>query len=241
MGGLRALQAAFQPVLQADLLGEVGLHGGELLAVADEGAGVELAVLVERDGHDGHVRGALVAVDDGGEDVLGPMTFLEPVQGIAEVGVLLGPAHGVHGLGAGADEVLQAVNGIGTDLLGGAVAPGVEDSFAGVGAVEDGVLVPALQVGVEGLTFAEGVLEAGGEIGGLLELGAAEDGVAGLLPDAAVLQAQPDFRYKPLVPTRVRSGHGTGSQAKKWVYVYSLDIPTQGRNVARSAPAGRNT
>ena len=41
----------------------------------------------------------------------------------------------------------------------------------------------------------------------------------GLLPDAAVLQAQPDFRYKPLVPTRARPGHGTGSSAKTWVYV----------------------
>ena len=93
------------------------------------------------------MRGALVAVDDGGEDVLGPMTFLEPVQGIAEVGVLLGPAHGVHGLGAGADEVFQTVDGVDADLLGGALAPGVQDRLAGVGAVEDGVLVPEFEVG----------------------------------------------------------------------------------------------
>lgn len=210
VGGLGALQAAFQAMLQTHLLGEVGLHGGELVAVTDQSAGVELAVFVERDGHDGHMRGALVAVDNGGEDVLGPVALLEPVEGIAEVGVLFGPAHGVHGLGAGADEVLEAVNGVGADLLGGTGAPGVQHRLTGVRTEQDGVVVPALQVGVRGLTLTEGVLEACGEVGGLLELGAAQDGEAGL-PDAATLQAQPDLGHQPLIRRCARLGHGTSS------------------------------
>lgn len=84
---------------------EVGLHGRELFPAADDGAGVQLAALVEGDGHHRHVRGGLIPVDHRGKDVLGPVAGLEPVQGLGEVGVLLLPAHGLQGFGRAADKV----------------------------------------------------------------------------------------------------------------------------------------
>lgn len=190
MGGLGALDAAYEAMILAHRLGEVGLHGGELLAVADQGAGVELALLIEGDGHDGHVRGGLVAVNHGGEDVFGPVAFLEPVEGGLEIGVLFGPGHGAHGLGTGADEVFQPVDGVRPDFFGCARFPGVQNIRAGGGAVQDGVVVDAAGIGVRGFPFAEGVLEAGPHVAEVLDLGAAQDGEAALTGAAAPALAQ---------------------------------------------------
>ena len=50
----RTLQAPFQPVGLADPFCEIGLHSGELLPAADDGAGVQLAAFVHRRRHTRH-------------------------------------------------------------------------------------------------------------------------------------------------------------------------------------------
>ena len=197
MARRRALQPAFQPVGFSDPFREVGLHGGELLPAADDGAGVQLAAFVQGDGHHRHVRRGLIPVDHRGEDVLGPVAGLEPVQGIGEVGVLLLPAHGLQGLGRPADEILQPVDGIAADLLGGAVLPGIENSAAGIAADQDGVVGGAPGVGVGRVAFPEGMLEACPHVAHGLDLGTAEDGEAARGGDMehpatdATVEAQP--------------------------------------------------
>lgn len=171
----RALQAAFQPMRLAHPVREVGLHGRELFPAADDGAGVQLAALVEGNGHHRHVGRGLVPVDHRGKDVLGPVAGLEPVQGIGEVGILLLPAHGLQGFGRATDEVFQPVHGIAADLLGRALLPGIEDGLAGVAADQDGVVGSAPGVGIGRVAFPEGVLKASTHVAQGLDLGAAED------------------------------------------------------------------
>lgn len=178
MARRRALQAALQAVSLSDPFREVGLHGGELFAAADEGAGVQLAAFVQGDGHHRHVGCALIPVDHRGEDVLGPVAGLEPIQGIGEVGVLLLPAHGLQGFGRPADEILQPMDGIAADLLGSAVLPGIEDGAAGVAADQDGVVRGAPDISIGCIAFPEGMLERRAHVAHSLDLGAAEDGEA---------------------------------------------------------------
>lgn len=193
MARRRALQAAFQPMGLADPFREVGLHGRELFPAADDGAGVQLATLVEGNGHHRHVGCGLVPVDYCGKDVLGPVAGLEPVQSIGEVGILLLPAHGLQGFGRAADEVFQPVNSIAADLLGGAVLPGIEDSLAVVAADQDGVVGGTPGIGIGRVAFPEDVLKRGAHVAQGLDLGAAEDREAARgaemrhpAPDAAV-------------------------------------------------------
>ena len=178
MARLRALQAAFQPVGLSDPFREVGLHSGELLSAADNGASVQLAAFVQGNGHHRHVGRRLIPVNYRGEDVFRPMAGFEPVQGIGEVGVLLLPAHGLQGFGGTADEILQPVDGIAADLFGGAVLPGIEDGAAGVAADQDGVVRGAPGIGIGRVAFPKGMLEACPHVAHGLDLGTAEDGEA---------------------------------------------------------------
>ncbi len=178
MARRRALQAAFQTVGLSDPFREVGLHGRELLPAADEGTGVQLAAFVQGNGHHRHVGRRLIPVDHRGEDVLGPVAGLEPVESIGEIGVLLLPAHGLQSLGRPADEILQPMDGIAADPLGGAVLPGIEDGAAGVAADQDGVVGGAPGIGIGRVAFPEGMLEACPHVAHGLDLGTAEDGEA---------------------------------------------------------------
>ena len=157
---------------------EVGLHGGELLPAADDGASVKLTAFVQGNGHYRHVGRRLIPVDHRGEDVFRPMAGFEPVQGIGKVGVLLLPAHGPQGFGGTADEILQPVDGIAADLFGGAVLPGIEDGAAGVAADQDGVVGGAPGIGIGRVAFPEGMLEACPHVAHGLDLGTTEDGEA---------------------------------------------------------------
>lgn len=181
----------------ADPVREVGLHGREPFPAADKGTGVQLAALVEGNGHHRHVGRGLIPVDHRGKDVLGPVTGLEPVQGIGKVGILLLPAHGLQGFGRAAHEVFQPVNGVAADLLGGAVFPSLEDGPAVIAADQDRIVGGAPGIGIGCVAFPEGMLERGAHVAQGLDLGAAEDREAAggaemghPAPDAAI-EAQP--------------------------------------------------
>lgn len=231
MAGLGTFQSALKAVRLPYDLGEVGLHGRELLTAADQGAGVQLAVVIQRDGHHRHVWGGLVAVDDGREDVFGPMPGLEPVQRIPEIGVLLIPVHGLQRLGRSADEVFQPMHGIGSDLFRGAGAPGIKDGGAVGPADQNRVVDPAGRIGVRGLAFAKRVLKAGAHVAEGLDLGAAQDRKAsawgGLDPAA---DGAPETQL-----VIVLEHHEV---TRRVMNVYSLDILP---NIARPAKQGKDT
>ena len=124
------------------------------------------------------MRGGLVAMDHGREDVLRPVALLQPVQGAAEIAVLVLPAHGMDLFGRSADEVFQRMNGVLADLLGGAGDPGLDDPLAGAGAFQDQVVALAVQIGVRGVAFTEVVAEGCAQMALGLDLGDAQDGKA---------------------------------------------------------------
>ena len=138
-------------------------------------------------------------MDHRGEDVLGPVAGLEPIEGIGEVGVLLLPAHSPQGLGRPADEVFQPVYGIAADLLGGAVLPSIEDGAAGLAADQDGVVGGAPMIGIGRVAFPEGMLKACPHVAHGLDLGTAEDGEAARGGDMQHFATDTAVEAKPLL------------------------------------------
>ncbi|KYC34469.1 hypothetical protein WA1_51685 [Scytonema hofmannii PCC 7110] len=190
MRGPAAFLTPFEAERLADVAGEVGLHLAKLVLAADQLAGIQLTAGIEGDHQDLHVRGGLVAVHHGRQDVLGTMAVLEPVQGAAEVIVLLVPAHGMNLLGRSADEVLQGMDGVLADLLGGAGVPGFHDALGGAGTLEHQVLGHAGLIGVRGVAFAVVVTKGCAQMSLGLDLAHAEDGEApGRARSAADLHA----------------------------------------------------
>ena len=171
----------------------------ELLPAADDGAGVQLAAFVQGNGHHRHVGRGLIAMDHRGEDVRGPVAGLEPVQGISEVGVLLFPAHGLQGFGRATNKILQPVDGIAADLLGGAVLPGIENGAAGIAPDKDGILGGAPGIGIWRVAFPEGMLERGTHVAHGLDLGTAEDGEAARGGDMEHSATDTAVEAKPLL------------------------------------------
>ena len=214
----------------ADPFREVGLHGRELAPVPDEGAGVQPAPVIEGDGHDGHVGGGLVAVDHGRQDIFLAVPFFDPVQSPAEVGVLVLAAHGVQRARAAADEVFQPVDCVGPDLLRCTGTPGIENPAAVLGSGKNGVVADAGRICVWGLTFPEGVLEAGPHVAEVLHLGAAQDREAPAAPSFLSPTGRPSQPERIVVVIHRRG--------PKWLNVYSLDILT---NVVRPARRGGDT
>lgn len=191
MRGLAALAAAFQAEGDAHLVGEVGLHLAQGCLATDQLAGVQLAAGIEGDDQELHVGGGLVAVNDGRKHVVLAVAGLEPAEGLAEVGVLLGAAHDRHLLGAGANEVFQGVHGVLADLLGGTGFPGGNYVLAVLRAFQDGVLVQAVQIGVRGMAFAEVMAERRAELALGLDLAHAQDGIAAFAGGPAALGLEP--------------------------------------------------
>ncbi|CAM3531054.1 hypothetical protein PANO111632_20865 [Paracoccus nototheniae] len=234
MARRRALQAAFETMGLPDPFRKVGLHGRELFAAADEGAGVQLAAFVEGDGHHRHVGRGLIPVDHCGKHVLGPVASLEPVEGIGEVGILLFSAHGVQSFGRATNKVLQPMDGIAADLLGGAVLPGIEDGAAGIAAHKDGILRGAPGIGIGRVTFTEGMLERRAHIAHGFDLGAAKDGEAAI---ARLAREAPDGHGEVDALFIVTCAHRPNLQGK--VYVYSLDNLAQGQIIRSPRNAGK--
>ena len=196
MRGPAAFLTPFEAERLADVAGEVGLHLAKLVLAADQLAGVQLAAGVEGDHQHLHVRGGLVAVHHGRQDVLGTVAVLEPVEGAAEVVVLLVPAHGMDLLGRSADEVLKGMDGVLADLLGGAGVPGFHDALGGAGTLEHQVLAHAGLIGVRGVAFTVVVAQGCAQMPLGLDLAHAEDGEApGRARSAAHVHALAEVRH----------------------------------------------
>lgn len=196
MRGPAAFLAPFQAERLTDVAGEVGLHLAQLVLAADQLAGVQLAAGIEGDHQHLHVRGGLVTVHHGRQDVLGTVAVLEPVEGAAEVVVLLVPAHGMNLLGRSADEVLKGVDGVLADLLGCAGVPGFHDALGSAGPLEYQVLAHAGLIGVRGLSFAVVVAQGCAQMPLGLDLAHAEDGEApGRARSAAQLHVLAEVRH----------------------------------------------
>ena len=94
---------------------------------------------------------------------------------------------------------------VGPDLLRRAFAPGLQDAAAVLSPDEDGVMLEPGGIGVRGVAFAEGVLEAGAHVAEGLDLGAAQDRKP---PEAAIL-CPPTVRAAQAELIVVVIGHGT--------------------------------
>lgn len=197
--------------------GKAGLELREVFARSDEAAGVELALVIKRDGHDGHVGCGLVAMDDRRQDVFFAVALFQPGQGISEVLILLLARHCVHFLGRSADEVFEAMNGVFADLLGGTLMPGLEDLSSGLPPCQDRVVDAFSGIGVRGVAFAEGVLEAGPHVAEGLDLGCAQDGegFAAIKDHRAATTSPPAEGIELTHEVIGDTGHASPSQKQK--------------------------
>nr|WP_279448659.1 hypothetical protein [Aeromonas hydrophila] len=174
MPGLAALDAPLQAVPLADPLGKVGLHLGQRLGPAQEVAAVEFALGIQGHHIGVQVRGSLVPVDAGIDQVFGPVPFLKPGQRIGKVGVLVAPALAVHAVRAAGDQVLYCQHPVLSDLLRQSLLECRHRLLDRVRA-QVAVLLEAGWIGVGGILGTEGMLEGAAHGDSGFELLRAED------------------------------------------------------------------